>query len=82
MSESKRTPWFPADVKPVRDGEYEVRRMVWNFSRCGFYWSTHRLEFRDGHWHYTRRARMSYPGSLAGMEPLSDQWRGLTRPAT
>jgi hypothetical protein len=27
MSEQKLTPWFPASVKPVREGVYEVKEV-------------------------------------------------------
>lgn len=36
MSEQKLTEWFPADVKPVRRGVYEVR-WGWTFRDGGGY---------------------------------------------
>lgn len=74
----QKTPWFAADVMPVRDGEYEVKRLIWDFGRKRFHLSRHRLEFFRGKWYYTERARMSYPGSLAAMTHDNQcKWRGL-----
>ena len=73
-----KTPWFDASVKPVRDGEYEVKRLIWDFRWRKFHLSYHRLEFRRGTWYYTRRARMAHPGSLAAMtHDNACKWRGL-----
>jgi hypothetical protein len=42
MSE-KLTPWFPADVKPVRNGVYEVESRV---HRAFAYWNGERFGWR------------------------------------
>jgi hypothetical protein len=74
----KRTPWFDASIKPVRDGIYEVRDgLPWN-SR-----SRHKLSpapyrvFREGQW---RAGWLWEEISIFGSHP-SHQWRGLTEPA-
>lgn len=75
MSKPKLTPWFPGSVKPVRDGTYLVKR---DMCGCeGDLMSTHRLDFRNGHWRYTARERTAYPGSMASMQGHRCFWRGL-----
>lgn len=74
----EKTPWFDARVKPVRDGEYEVKRLIWNYRWRKFYLSYHRLEFRRGNWYYTERSRMAYTGCIATMPHDNvSKWRGL-----
>lgn len=67
MKLPKRTPWFPASVKPFRPGVYEIRfsdDKQWVMLRewTGIDWKT-----TDGRF------------TLFGWR--GDQWRGLTRPA-
>lgn len=80
MSDAKLTPWFSGSVKPVRDGVYEVRRDLYDFKTRKFVSKQHKLEFRDGAWHYTMSSRMSLPDSLAAMGGgTRGVWRGLAR---
>lgn len=62
---SKRTPWYPIRVKPVRVGWYEYKYD----ELIGF------TEARwDGHaWHFEDDSVL--------IPLLGDKWRGLTRPA-
>jgi len=75
---SEMTPWFPAIVNPVRNGVYEVKRLCWDYPTGQFVRRWHKLEWRNNRtWHYTKNARMSYPGSLAAMVPGEGFWRGI-----
>ena len=67
---SKRTPWYPASIKPVRDGWYE-----W---QCGSVTGDEmaRAEWSGGYWYRATVARY-WPTSACP----SCRWRGLTRPA-
>lgn len=81
----KMTPWFEADTKPARDGQYEVSRLVYSFKNSSFVRGRHRLDFREGNWHYPWTTTFSIPGSLAAMSagilpamiPGEARWRGL-----
>lgn len=75
--EEQLTDWFPAIVKPCYSGEYQVKRLCWSDSERKMVRRWHKLEWRNNAWHYTKRARMMYPGCLAGM-CVGDFWRGLT----
>jgi hypothetical protein len=64
----KLTPWFPADVKPVRVGVYEVRMKAPWYR----YW--------DGvHWHAGHcTPKLACPLSHMPLEETpSEPWRGL-----
>lgn len=68
---AKRTPWFPAHIKPARSGEYEVRSKACHEQSCA---EPHRL-------HYYKNAgawEIDFNG-IAGDEGF--QWRGLTESA-
>ena len=65
----KLTPWFPADVKPVRVGFYQRKYVAREFTDLPDYW--------DGeNW---------YCGTLYGVESFPSkplrEWRGLAEPA-
>lgn len=80
---SKRTEWFPASIKPVREGVYECEIEVDGFV-CRFY----QAAWRDGMWHVSvaasavgdKQAMMADPFGLLSLHPKF-RWRGLTRPA-
>ena len=44
LEKMERTDWFPFDVKPVRDGRYEIKTKEWPWS--------HFQNFIDGEWEY------------------------------
>ena len=62
----KRTEWYPASVKPVREGEYEVRYRVDGI--------IFRRLWKDGRW----QLPCGSPGMFGA---LDDQWRGLAQPS-
>ena len=59
------TPWFPADIKPVRDGWYETGFRD-NFLKEFYYWG-------GDFWRYEK----SRHGRLCMFQDR--QWRGLAR---
>lgn len=62
---SKRTPWYPASVKPVRVGWYEFKCAgLIGFTEAR--WDSNAWRFTDDN------VLIPIPG---------DEWRGLTRPA-
>lgn len=61
----KRSPWFPGDVTPVRDGEYEVRSSLCRTWKCG---GAHRET-------YTKKTGWGAAPLCVG-EP-GFRWRGL-----
>ena len=64
MSEAKRTPWYPASIKPARAGMYEVRSALCNLPyRCV---APHKMPFNGKNW----------PIFGAPAEP-GFEWRGL-----
>ena len=68
---SKRTPWYPVSIKPVRDGWYE-----W---RCGFVVGS---EIARAEWSHDDWIRATGPTLFTPrFKCLGCQWRGLTRPA-
>lgn len=68
---TKLTEWFPADVKPVHDGEYEL-------DVSGYY--AYAL-WCDGRWSIARwRPRagsLKWPRWAAGVITSAQRWRGL-----
>ena len=66
----KKTPWFPGDVKPVRDGVYD-RRMSWGVCYA---------KFSRGRWFSSGPSKY-----LARDEPMQSgvqeevPWRGLAQ---
>lgn len=68
---SKRTPWFPASIKPVRDGWYEWQCA----SVLGS--ATARAQWAVDDWIHATGPTLFTPR----FECLSCRWRGLTRPA-
>ena len=65
------TPWFPGDVKPVRDGVYERKFL----DSCGWYamfyrgqWKSVRLSVQDAKEHRG-----------ASMQQAAYLWRGLAQ---
>lgn len=75
MSEQKRTPWFPASVKPVRTGIYEVYRPC--FEGEGDVDPRHRLKWDGERWLYCEPVGIAVDGDGASMSPTYDMWRGL-----
>ncbi len=78
---SKRTPWFPASVKPVRDGVYEGEVEV-----DGYVCRCYQVSWRDDDWHVAIAAsptgdRLAMMPDLFGLLGPTFRWRGLTRPA-
>lgn len=74
MSEKKLTPWFPASVKPARNGVYEVEGPE-DLGRN--YFSYFDGERWHGQWFTPERARAKAPGIGIGLQ--SDKWRGLAQ---
>lgn len=80
MTKQRLTPWFPASVKPVHVGYYEVRNesyMHWNskgrlVGRKSRYWNGKKWLTTDPKGHL---GFISEP-SIMGSHP-SQQWRGL-----
>lgn len=68
---SKRTPWFPVSINPVRDGWYEWQCA----SVLGS--ATARARWKMGCWIHATGPVLFKPR----FECRSCQWRGLTRPA-
>lgn len=78
---SKVTEWYPASVKPVREGWYEVRRKEYDgeLDSSLFVTRVRMLKFRAGDWSYGKN---SGPGIKNGdpavlLESDGDKWRGL-----
>jgi hypothetical protein len=68
----KLTPWFPASVKPVRAGVYEVRALV-AFTKWHRYWC-------GKHWYAgatTPSGAMHKFKEFRARAPLITPWRGL-----
>lgn len=74
ITDDMLTPEFPADVKPVRPGVYQVRPHLhaagWSFSRWnGRYWSLFRSTA-------AKAARSTFPSGTQ-----NKRWRGLKEKA-
>lgn len=65
MSNSKLTRWFPADVKPVHNGKYQVQD-VNTGDAFHAYWHT-------GYWRFSNR------GNAAMFMHQDRKWRGLAQ---
>ncbi|QTO46371.1 hypothetical protein [Burkholderia latens] len=75
----KKTPWFPANVKPIHDGIYECNRL-----ECGAVRVTRMLRWTGSNapygWTYTDDGvpSKSKPGEAALMfKEDGDKWRGI-----
>jgi hypothetical protein len=64
---TKRTPWFPGNVPPAREGDYEYRFLI---GMTGKHCAPRRMRWSNGEWSmgFTKGAFGSIPG---------DEWRGL-----
>ena len=62
---SAHTPWFPADVKPARNGKYQVRNVVSGDPFHG-YWN-------NGKWRFSNRS------NAAKFRHQEREWRGLAK---
>lgn len=72
------TEWFPADVKPVHIGYYEVKRGGGICPSFGI----HQLRWTGSEWQYACDLGFSHKGGFARMDSASgDKWRGLRSPA-
>ena len=71
----KLTPWFPADVKPVHEGDYEVKR----YRSGGFgKMRPHRLTWDGEDWRYAHDFEKARKSDFASMKASDgDMWRGL-----
>lgn len=76
----KLTPWFPADVKPVRDGIYFVRQLR-DDRKSG-------IVIFEGYCYWIGSRWGSASGSKAGAKRMKNDrgfqnkpWRGLTKEA-
>lgn len=73
MKEQKLTPWFPASVKPVRDGVYQTRPVR----------NTDGPEYQ--HWNGVFWGRVCSTSNSAYLDRnyrsifQNDQWRGLAK---
>lgn len=72
MKEDQLTPWFPAEVKPVHVGVYEVRRFYWD----GGVMDDVRLRWNGNGWVYAHEHHGARSGDYASVW-LCDTWRGL-----
>lgn len=75
---SKRTPWFPADVCPVREGNYEGE-----IEKHGIRFHIYPIRWMKGEWHVYLGANSGYEvWMLAQRDAVRSlfRWRGLTRP--
>ncbi|KDR25988.1 hypothetical protein [Caballeronia zhejiangensis] len=72
---SKKTPWFPADIAPVHEGEYECERAEANGPTIRMLaWTA------EGGWRYGADVPNEHcaPGMPALMyAPAGDRWRGI-----
>ena len=68
-----KTEWYPALVKPVREGWYEVEGLFTERPAGGVVLR----KWADGCWWW-----LDWAGYLtrAAVSPRHDKWRGLTRP--
>lgn len=72
----KLTPWFPANIKPVRVGPYEVQvNSTYAKGRSFQYWNGSEWRFRDGSPTFAMELR-HYRTFFE-----SPVWRGLTEEA-
>jgi hypothetical protein len=73
MSKQKLTPWFPASVKPARDGVYLTRKT--GFSHDGVY-----RKWKNGMWHFNSDS-VDVAAKETQQSPAivqtDRQWRGL-----
>lgn len=71
----KLTEWFPADVKPVRVGYYEVRNTGLPSKRSRYYLIGRPSRYWDGKiW----RAWATGPASVFGQRGMHE-WRGIKK---
>jgi hypothetical protein len=69
----KRTKWFPACIKPVRVGEYEVKRPCMS----GRLWMESRMLWTGNRWEYLDRGYTDF----GTVHESGGEWRGLTEKA-
>ncbi|WP_369065294.1 hypothetical protein [Burkholderia gladioli] len=65
---SKVTDWYPASVKPVREGEYDTR--------TAGSWPITTRKFMDEAWFFFDPVEQKWRPSIFGASD-SSQWRGL-----
>jgi len=71
----KRTPWFPANVNPVRAGLYETERFCVSEPASG----VHLAQWNGANWSYAHDCGFTLAGDRMTMCAWDgDQWRGLT----
>ena len=69
----KKTEWFPACIKPVRVGEYEVNRPCMPSER----WAQCRMFWNGNRWQYPDRGYTDF----GTVHESGGEWRGLTEKA-
>ena len=69
-----KTEWYPATIKPVRDGWYEVKGRFAEKPNGGIVMR----KWTEGCWRW-RDFAMEL--TLAGVSQKHDKWRGIARPA-
>lgn len=81
MSKQKLTPWFPASVKPVREGVYEVRSPMWGTDEtCHSYWNGEFFNYISSA--HERSIGIAFDERhLSGAGDTVTQWRGLKEQA-
>lgn len=73
MDEQELTPWFPADVKPTREGIYIVQNMYDSDSSLWNYWNGKK-------WCGASEGFAGAMDYLGGMMAFQDRvWRGLAK---
>lgn len=73
----KRTPWFPAEVRPVHEGFYEVKR---GLHVHNVYPKNSILKFDGYEWRHTEHSSNGlFVDGFAQMS-VGDKWRGLAEP--
>ena len=76
MTTAAKTDWYPAHIKPVRDGVYEIRYPEYDETEGEF------ALYRDGFWGCFRNSVEGCVGSRTGPQYLQKKsWRGLAEPS-
>lgn len=77
ITDDMLTGWFPADIYPVRDGQYEIRYHEYGERRM--------MEYRSGHWYFKSKLDNEEYESAFGVRGgvryivAGEAWRGLNK---
>lgn len=75
ITDDMLTEWFPSDVDPIREGQYEIRYYEGGPFRM--------MEYRSGHWYFESDLDGEEIESAFGVRggcssiALGEAWRGL-----